>query len=155
MAKYRKKPVVIEAMQWTGHNAEELKKYFGETFVERSEVRGNYEYDKENLKFYFKDYILTIKTLEGNMLASKGDYIIRGVDGEYYPCKPDIFEKTYEDVGERPYWYFVEYEYFICSECGEWVPSGAETTAEAREMLKNGKTLKYCPNCGARMGVTE
>lgn len=41
---------------------------------------------------------LTIHTLEGNMIASKGDYIIKGVNGEFYPCKPDIFEKTYEEV---------------------------------------------------------
>lgn len=101
MAKYRKKPVVIEAIQWTGFNQDEIRKYFGTTFEERSEVRGNYEYDEENLKFYLKSYILTIKTLEGNMMASKGDYIIRGIDGEYYPCKPKIFEKTYEYVSEN------------------------------------------------------
>lgn len=54
---------------------------------------------------FFKKYsgtilnkVLTIHTLEGDMIASKGDYIITGVDGEQYPCKPDIFEKTYEPV---------------------------------------------------------
>ena len=47
---------------------------------------------------YQTDKVLTIHTLEGDMIASKGDYIITGVDGEQYPCKPDIFEKTYEPV---------------------------------------------------------
>ena len=46
-----------------------------------------------------KTHVLKIETLEGVMNASVGDYIIKGVNGEYYPCKPDIFEKTYEEVG--------------------------------------------------------
>ena len=50
---------------------------------------------------YQTDKVLTIHTLEGDMIASKGDYIITGVDGEQYPCKPDIFEKTYEPVEDQ------------------------------------------------------
>ena len=50
------------------------------------------------IEAYQTDKVLTIHTLEGDMIASKGDYIITGVDGEQYPCKPDIFEKTYEPV---------------------------------------------------------
>jgi hypothetical protein len=76
--KYRKKPVVIEAIQWTGKNNVELMLF----------VR---------LITFVKDDVF-IPTLEGEMKGSKGDFIIQGVNGEYYPCKPDIFEKTYEKV---------------------------------------------------------
>ena len=78
MAKFRKKPVMIEAIQWTGNNLEEIKDFMR-----------YYEYAKKNL---------IIHTLEGKMIAQVNDWIIRGVQGEYYPCKPDIFEKTYEPV---------------------------------------------------------
>lgn len=50
------------------------------------------------IEAYVTNYDVTISTLEGDMLASKGDYIITGINGEIYPCKPDIFEKTYELV---------------------------------------------------------
>ena len=89
MAKqYRKKPVVIEAVQFLD-NPERLCELSG--FITTQDLRVNYE-DPENP-------VLKIETLEGVMNASVGDYIIKGVNGEYYPCKPDIFEKTYEEVG--------------------------------------------------------
>lgn len=80
--KYRKKPVEIEAIQFVGtdENKIELHHFMGFNF-----------YIDEN-----ED--LVIRTLEGNMKANVGDYIIKGVNGEFYPCKPDIFEKTYEKV---------------------------------------------------------
>ena len=78
--KFRKKPVVIEAMQWCGNNFQEL-----EEFGSQRHIISN------------PDGTLTIKTLEGNHTAQKNDWIIRGVQGEVYPCKPDIFEATYED----------------------------------------------------------
>ena len=81
--KYRKKPVVIEAVQWKGDNLEEMKKFITEPF-------------SHNL--YFD--ALEIPTLEGEMKAIVGDYIIKGVQGEFYPCKPNIFESTYEEVTE-------------------------------------------------------
>lgn len=74
--KFRKKPVVIEAVQWTGYNVAEMAE-----FGVPAEGPG---------------LSLVIRTLEGDMTASPGDWIIRGVQGEYYPCKPDIFAKTYE-----------------------------------------------------------
>lgn len=76
--KYRKKPVVIDAYQWTGNI-----KYFGPLIDDC--------YDSID-----SDGGIIIKTLEGNMKASLGDWVIKGVNGEHYPCKPDIFEKTYE-----------------------------------------------------------
>ena len=83
--KYRKKPVVIEALQFldTVERLEELANFI-------SEFRVSYK-DRENPK-------LIISTLEGEHEASVGDYIIRGVHGEFYPCKPDIFKETYEEV---------------------------------------------------------
>lgn len=84
--KYRKKPVVIEAIQFQD-NAEvitQLSDFIGDT------IYVNYT-NKDNP-------YLRIETLEGDMKASVGDYIIKGVNGEFYPCKPDIFEKTYEKV---------------------------------------------------------
>lgn len=79
--KYRKKPIVIEAIQWNGKNAFEIWDYY------------------EDICVYLKDNdTLLIRTPEGDHIASIGDYIIEGVNGEFYPCKPDIFEKTYEEV---------------------------------------------------------
>ena len=80
--KYRKKPIIIEAVVWTGYNIDEVK-----------ELAKN---ATENLIFNNND--LFIETLEGNMKVSVGDYIIKGVEGEFYPCKPNIFKETYETV---------------------------------------------------------
>jgi len=77
--KYRKKAIVIEAIQWTGENMEEVKE-FGTGFRAIS----------------FEPGRCYIETLEGVMAANVGDWIIKGIKGEIYPCKPDIFEATYE-----------------------------------------------------------
>lgn len=77
--KYRKKPIVIETMQWLGDNKKEIESFIGNSGY----VKGDY---------------IDIATLEGNMVASINDYIIKGVEGEFYPCKPAIFNKTYEVV---------------------------------------------------------
>ena len=83
MKKYRKKPVVNEAIQWDGVAA------YYEKISEWS--------DGERL-IYISGDKLVIRTLEGEMTANVGDWIIKGVKGEFYPCKPDIFEMTYERV---------------------------------------------------------
>lgn len=77
--KYIKKPIPVEALQWTGENEKEIQEFCGEAAWLSSERE------------------LGILTLEGLMVATKGDYIIKGVDGEFYPCKEDIFNKTYEE----------------------------------------------------------
>jgi hypothetical protein len=82
---YKKKPVVIEAVKFTGKNAPEISDFTNR----KSCLYGN----RPNMGDE-----LFIKTLEGEMVASIGDYIIKGVQGEFYPCKPDIFEQTYEKV---------------------------------------------------------
>lgn len=81
---YRKKPVIVEAIQWTGQNKHEIYTFLNEDnfYIDHGRVEGG----------------LIIKTLEGEHVASIGDYIIKGVNGEFYPCKPNIFEKTYEEV---------------------------------------------------------
>lgn len=94
MTTYRKKPVVIDALQWSGKNPRAMSEFLGEQpdkylaatnsnfYIDHTKVEGG----------------LVIRTLEGEHLASIGDYIIKGIKGEYYPCKPDIFEATYELV---------------------------------------------------------
>ena len=82
---YKKKPVIIEAIQYLGDNFKEI-----EDFVEQKLLHFD-TIDNE-------DFALGIPTLEGIMKASVGDYIIKGVSGECYPCKPDIFKLTYDEV---------------------------------------------------------
>ena len=86
--KYRKKPVVIEAVLWDGSDESA-----GEIAALSDETAYVFNYSNVPTR-------LTIETLEGTHLATIGDFIIRGVQGELYPCKPDIFEMTYELVAE-------------------------------------------------------
>ena len=100
--KYRKKPVVIEALQWDGGNLVEITAFLKGVSIKsiESEINSS-ELAQKNWKELEKSSYhkgITISTLEGNMIASAGDFIIKGVDGEFYPCKPDIFQKTYEEV---------------------------------------------------------
>lgn len=78
---YVKKPIPITALQWTGDNVKEMMRFS-------------------------KDIIITegglfVKTLEGDMHANVGDYVVRGVRGEFWPVKKDIFEETYEEISEK------------------------------------------------------
>ena len=82
MAKYRKKPIVVDVFQWLMDDVPEWI---------TSAIRD------DTINF---DIRMIISTPEGEMLASPGDYIIKGVNGELYPCKPDIFEQTYELIKE-------------------------------------------------------
>ena len=109
--KFRKKPVVIEAMQLTGSPGETAKvcswvndsgyPWLIGNALDPSTLR--YEYDPDTVPskgiwIEPENGALMIRTLEGDMEATYGDWIIQGVNGEFYPCKPDIFEKTYEPV---------------------------------------------------------
>ena len=82
--KFRKKPVVIEAHQLTVFNLEQLERWCN------GSIKG--------LRLPAKERVIAIQTLEGEMVANVGDWIIQGVKGEFYPCKPEIFEMTYEPV---------------------------------------------------------
>jgi hypothetical protein len=95
MAKYRKKPVEIEAIQWDGENTLEVLNFTGANIRLKSVI----DLDKfDDYKEIAKRDGLKINTLEGVMKAIVNDFIIKGVQGEFYPCKPDIFEQTYEKV---------------------------------------------------------
>ena len=105
MAKlYRKKPVEIFAEQYTKENESEVIKFLGG--YSDSDKISDYSYETDNAIYFYdeeKDMtVIVIKTLEGNMTVSLNDYVICGVNGEFYPCKPDIFEKTYEPVEKYP-----------------------------------------------------
>ena len=93
MGFYRKKPVVIEAVQWKGgyDTARDL-------LVQELNVPGRYITLGDGMGQ------LKITTLEGVMIADQSDWIIKGVHGEVYPCKKDIFQKTYEPVKKKSLW---------------------------------------------------
>lgn len=78
---YVKKPIPVPALQWDGFNRKGVELFIGKSV--------SYDPTKK---------ILVIDTYEGDMIASQGDYIIRGIEGEFYPCKPSVFEKSYEEV---------------------------------------------------------
>ena len=86
MAKYRKKPVVIDAIQVDDTNLDTLVEW-----VQQHNHESNYSQGS-----------IYIRTLEGTMRADKDDWIIKGVKGEFYPCKPDVFAATYEPVEVEP-----------------------------------------------------
>jgi len=88
MKKFRKKPVIIWAAQWEGKSLQDYIDFSAEHNLPDNFGFGCSE-GKSGILIY---------TLEGTMVASRGDYIIKGVKGEFYPCKPDIFEATYEPV---------------------------------------------------------
>ena len=90
--KFRKKPVVIDAVQLTADSFSDVESFIGCTSNNRHYINERDLLNKTNPAGLF------IKTLEGTMLASINDYIIKGVSGEFYPCKPDIFAATYEKV---------------------------------------------------------
>lgn len=83
MARYRKKPVVIDAFKWSGDEYQLEDPHWIVDLIDKGFITINYPF-------------MYIHTLEGIMKADAGDWIIRGVKGEVYPCKPDIFEATYE-----------------------------------------------------------
>ena len=91
--KFQKIPVTIEAVEWTGDNLVEITNFIeGKDSVDTS-TPGWHDYVN-----IVRQRGLKIDTLEGNMSASVGDWIIKGVAGEFYPCKPDIFKQTYRNV---------------------------------------------------------
>lgn len=103
MATYRKKPVEIEAVQLRWDTWNEMCEFLGPDFFEKRGGRGVYVhgwfiYNRTDSLESDSHLGLLIPTLEGNMIGVENDWIIRGVKGELYPCKPDIFKATYEPV---------------------------------------------------------
>ncbi len=85
MPRFRKRPVEVEAVRWIGSN-----------YMEVGALAGPSDWDRHSV--WLGGDSLVIHTREGDMRADVGDYVIRGVAGELYPCKPEIFEATYEPV---------------------------------------------------------
>ncbi len=83
--KYRKKPVEIEALQWTGQNHKEVSNFCRNSYFFHIEI------DKSSTTIY-------IETSKGTIIAKEGDYIIKDGKGEYYPCKEDVFNLTYDKI---------------------------------------------------------
>ncbi len=84
MKKYVKKPIPIEALQYLSENLDEIKKFIGD-FPH---------------KYIESDNVLLICTLEGEHIVRHGDFVIKGIYGEFYPCKPDIFDDSYTEIDE-------------------------------------------------------
>lgn len=100
--KYKKKPLIIEAVQWTGDNLIEITAFLRKIPTEKiiSEINSS-ELAQKNWKEHEKTLYhkgITIATLEGDMTASVSDYIIKGIEGDFYSCKEEIFNKTYESI---------------------------------------------------------
>lgn len=87
MSRWRKKPVEVEAVRWAGDNWSEVYDWIMK-----------HGPDMQDPGIHRRGHEITISTLEGEMTASVGDWIIKGVKGEFYPCKPDVFETSYEEV---------------------------------------------------------
>ena len=114
MQKFVKKPVVIEAIQYDGANITEVENFVGRKLP--TVISSN------------EDTQLVVSTLEGDMKVSKKDYVIKCVNGEFYPCKPDIFEKTYDVVEDG-----VRLQTFGEKAVGiTFNPSGADEVHEAK-----------------------
>ncbi|WP_270943113.1 hypothetical protein [Romboutsia lituseburensis] len=94
MSKYKKKPVIIDAFKWTGDQYQEEDPIWIIDAIKKETVWFENNKNEDGLNVL----TMVIKTLEGNHIANRGDYIIQGIKGEIYPCKPDIFEMTYERV---------------------------------------------------------
>lgn len=151
--KYVKKPIVIEAVQWNGENTQELIRFLGGKNTEKSstkfiQITGN------NFEYYLGGYKenLIIKTLEGNMQASVGDYIIKGIKGEYYPFKPDIFEQSY-DKWEEPVFKDVCNTIFQTSgtyDSGSFVNP---TTTESKQVVESEKADHIYTNNLDNLGI--
>lgn len=84
---YRKKPVEIQAMKFNGANSNDVARFVGE--------------EDDGIPYSETCDYFEIETLEGTMTADIGDYVIQGIAGEFYPCKPDIFAATYEEVTDE------------------------------------------------------
>ena len=121
--KYIKKPIPIEAIQWTGGNTDEIL-----------------EFMSDNTPVFYTSGNIIINTLEGKMNAPLGSYIIKGVEGEFYPCKKEVFEATYTRVNEH---------LITCAQCNKGF-SSTNTNIFYDEIDKKYKYLAVCPYCGTR-----
>lgn len=144
MAKYTKKPIEIEAIQWTGMNLEEIKSFVGDSLLYEI-IDTAWQVGKGAPRVY-----MVIKTLEGVHICTEGDFIIKGVNGEFYPCKPDIFEKTYQSHAVE----MVEVVHARWDKDGRCTNCGGHAPFYFRNSLYYESP--YCFECGAKMdGATD
>jgi len=94
MGKYRKRPVIVEAFRFY---IDPMPDWFMDKVTSNDVILKNCDYNRYDIDEAYCE----IKTLEGIMIGNGGDYIIKGVQGEIYPCKPDIFEQTYEKIEDE------------------------------------------------------
>lgn len=104
MGRFKKKPVIIEAFQVKDCDDTDMPQWLSEAFDDGTIIGGH----NDDFSVFAK-----INTLEGVMLASEGDWIIKGINGELYPCKPDIFEKTYEAVLDLNEPKYIDFNSFV------------------------------------------
>lgn len=135
MAKYVKKPVVIEAIQWTGLNQEEIKEFCPTAKFQIIDTAWEVHKGPAHT-------LLIIPTLEGDHYASQGNYIIKGVHGEFYPCKEDIFHETYDSYDDVHLSYTITAEEvktrgssFTVKEIMESQPGTIQMTPEEERLL--------------------
>ncbi len=102
MAKYRKKPVVVDAWLWDGSEDTFQREILPE--IDFAKLPNDGVYKTPGIGFTPTTGEIDIPTLEGTMTAKPGDYIIKGVQGELYPCRADIFEATYDEVADTDHW---------------------------------------------------
>ena len=128
--KYIKKPIPVEAIQWNGNNFEEI-----DALMQKGARRAIITAQND----------LVIPTLEGDMKAPVGSYIIRGITGsDFYPCAKDVFERSYEPAEDSAVYNFK------CEKCGTLVSrTHPDTMYDA--INKNYKYWTICPNCRARI----
>lgn len=98
MPQFRKKPVVIEAVQLNWRNWSKVCEFLGAIINKDNPGKESQEYSDQCGETIGPWIEITIPTLEGDHIAKHGDWIIKGVNGEFYPCKPDIFAATYEPI---------------------------------------------------------
>lgn len=129
MNQFRKKPVVIQAVQLTMENMAEVMKWCNGTYWSRPPMRALTG--------------ITIKTLEGNMNASFGDWIICGVKGEFYPCKPEIFAETYEAADKKCTWFQEDQD-------GDHISTSCRNSFvlnDANDYEEGASVFPHCPFC--------
>jgi len=139
--KFRKKPVVIEAFKYNGEdNTMRLPIWFIRAMSSQGAIKEVFTTHCE------------IKTLEGIMRGENGDYIIQGVNGEIYPCKPDIFEKTYDRVPDNEVTDYSENNYFdfIIAVLDEMIPKQSKVS---RAGWTKGDYMQIKNNCYHRFYV--
>lgn len=121
--KYIKKPIPIEAIQWTGDNVKEILDFMS-----------------SNCPIFSSNGEITINTLEGKMNAPLGSYIIKGVDGEFYPCRKEIFETSYAKVCEH---------LVTCNQCNRNF-SSTNSHLYYDELNRKYNYWAVCPYCGTK-----